>query len=260
MSLRPLLLLLDGHSTHYQPEVVRYASENNIIMLCLPPHTTHETQPLDCGVFSPLKTHWTTVCHDYMQKNPGKVINKYNFNLLFSEAWLRAVIPSNIISGFRTCGVYPFNPSAVSVVACDNFMPQGSSTAQMEEEDTPSIISGGDSGSSPHISDEQEELYRRRFEEGYDLEDAEYTRWLRRTHPELQSNALQDSSLADFFPEVEPQRALEVVDEATPTSSKRMLSYTSPPSSSSTPNSDTSLSKFLTSPHLSSDTPASSKK
>ena len=55
--LCPLLLLLDGHSIHYQRDVVRYAKENNVIILCLPPHTTHETQPLDCGVFAPLKSH-----------------------------------------------------------------------------------------------------------------------------------------------------------------------------------------------------------
>ena len=48
---RPLLLLLDGHSTHYQPEVIRFAKEKDIIMLCLPPYTTHEAQPLDCSVF-----------------------------------------------------------------------------------------------------------------------------------------------------------------------------------------------------------------
>ena len=48
---RPLLLILDGHSTHNQPEVIRYAIENGVIILCLPPHTTHETQPLDCAVF-----------------------------------------------------------------------------------------------------------------------------------------------------------------------------------------------------------------
>ncbi len=59
----PLLLLLDGHSTHYQPDVIRFARAHNIIMLCLPPHTTHESQPLDCGVFKPLKSKWTAVCH-----------------------------------------------------------------------------------------------------------------------------------------------------------------------------------------------------
>ena len=70
VSARPLLLLLDGHVTHYQPGVIRLARSHGVSILCLPPHTTHETQPLDCGVFAPLKAHWSLVCHDYMQKNP----------------------------------------------------------------------------------------------------------------------------------------------------------------------------------------------
>ena len=112
---RPLLLLLDGHSTHYQPEAVRFAKCQGIIMLCLPPHTTHESQPLDCGVFKPLKSKWTDVCHRYFQKNPGKIITKFNFNMLFSQAWLKSLIPSNIIAGFKTCGVYPYNNAAIAV-------------------------------------------------------------------------------------------------------------------------------------------------
>ena len=72
VSGRPLLLLLDGHSTHYQPEVVRFARDHEIIILCLPPHTTHEVQPLDCGVFKPLKAQWTNVCHQYFQKIPER--------------------------------------------------------------------------------------------------------------------------------------------------------------------------------------------
>ena len=52
---RPLLLLLDGHSSHYQPSVIRKAAENGVIMFCLPPHTTHICQPLDKTCFSPLK-------------------------------------------------------------------------------------------------------------------------------------------------------------------------------------------------------------
>ncbi len=35
---RPLLLLLDGHSSHYQPDVVRFANDHGIVMLALPPH------------------------------------------------------------------------------------------------------------------------------------------------------------------------------------------------------------------------------
>ena len=40
---RPLLLLLDGHSSHYSPEFIRQACESGVIVFCLPPHTTHVT-------------------------------------------------------------------------------------------------------------------------------------------------------------------------------------------------------------------------
>ena len=83
---QPLLLLLDGHSTHHQPKVVCLIRSKQIIMLCLPPHTIHEAQLLDCTVFAPLKSQWRTVCHEFLQRNPGRVITKFNFNSLFSKA------------------------------------------------------------------------------------------------------------------------------------------------------------------------------
>ncbi len=73
---RPILLLLDGHSSHYEPRSIEYALEENIIIFCLPPHTSHESQPLDCTVFGALKTHWSECCHDYMQANPGVVLTQ----------------------------------------------------------------------------------------------------------------------------------------------------------------------------------------
>ena len=82
VSTRPLLLLLDGHVTHYQPGVIQLAREHWVSILCLPLHTTHETQPLDCGVFAPHKSHWNQVCHDFLQQNPGEVVTKFNFNPL----------------------------------------------------------------------------------------------------------------------------------------------------------------------------------
>ena len=109
----PLLLLMDGHSSHYNLEAVTIAKENGVILFTLVPHTTHEMQPLDTAVYAPLKTHWQDACYHYPQSHLGKVITKYQFSSLFSEAWLKTMIPANIISGFRTCGVYPFNPKAV---------------------------------------------------------------------------------------------------------------------------------------------------
>ena len=48
VAARPLLL--DGHSSHYRPDSIEYAREENIILFCLPPHTTQECQPLDVSV------------------------------------------------------------------------------------------------------------------------------------------------------------------------------------------------------------------
>ena len=58
-SVRPLHLLLDGHSSHYQPSLIRKAGKNGIIVFYLPPHTTHMSQPLDKTCFSPLKAACT---------------------------------------------------------------------------------------------------------------------------------------------------------------------------------------------------------
>ena len=171
---RPLLLLLDGHSTHYQPEVVRLARQNDVIMLCLPPHSTLEAQPLDVAVFGPLKVHWTNVCHNYFQKNPGKVLSKFTFNSLFSQAWMKSVLPESIIHGFKKCGVHPFNPSAIAV-------PQSSKPGN----DVSSNLETATSLSNP-FTREQLDLFERRWEEEYDIfEDSEYIRWLKLNHPEL---------------------------------------------------------------------------
>ena len=101
---RPLLLL-DGHSSHYEPATIRFAKENDVIILCLAPHTTHETQPLDCSLFWPLKIHWREAVHDLYQKNPGKVISKLNFSGIFRQAWLQSITAENICGGFQKAGV-----------------------------------------------------------------------------------------------------------------------------------------------------------
>ena len=93
VSRRPLLLLLDGHSSHIEPQSIQFAKENRIVIFCLPPHTTHECQPLDVDLFGPLKRHWQQECHKFYQKHLSLVISKLNFNLIFRQAWLRAVSP-----------------------------------------------------------------------------------------------------------------------------------------------------------------------
>lgn len=110
---RPLLLLMDGHSSHYSPNTTKLAKKNRVILLAFPPNTTHLTQPLDKGVFGPFKCHWKKICHDFAVSHPGCVVNYYNFCELLSKAWIESMTVTNITSGFKTIGIYPVSREAL---------------------------------------------------------------------------------------------------------------------------------------------------
>ncbi len=42
---RPLILLMDGHSSHFSPEMIGIAADEGVIMFVLPPNTTNLTSP-----------------------------------------------------------------------------------------------------------------------------------------------------------------------------------------------------------------------
>ncbi len=50
---------MDGHSSHVNLGFLDYADQNQILVVILPPHSTHRLQPLDVGLFSPLATYYT---------------------------------------------------------------------------------------------------------------------------------------------------------------------------------------------------------
>ena len=50
------LLICDEHDSHITSSWIAHCMKNNIIFMVLPPHSSHLTQPLDVGVFGPLKT------------------------------------------------------------------------------------------------------------------------------------------------------------------------------------------------------------
>ena len=111
-SVRPVLLLMDGHSTHYNPSFIRRAAEEKVVVFCFPPNTTHLTQPLDKGVFGPLKTYWHLECQAFMSQNPGQLVTLHNFMALLSKALYRSMTIPNVMASFRTTGVFPFNPGS----------------------------------------------------------------------------------------------------------------------------------------------------
>ena len=54
---RPVMLLVDGHSSHYEPYTIKAAAEHGVDIFCLPSHCTHLAQQLDVSFFRPLKVY-----------------------------------------------------------------------------------------------------------------------------------------------------------------------------------------------------------
>ena len=128
---RPVLLILDGHHSHESLDILEAAIKNDVNILCLPPHTTHYLQPLDRTVFGPLMKAYNRACTEYMAADPRNVVSKASWAKLLNEAWSSAVTTENIVSGFRACGIYPYNPAAIPQKA---YQPSTSWTPQATSE------------------------------------------------------------------------------------------------------------------------------
>lgn len=114
---RPQVLILDGHDSHNFVELIELAIVNQIEIVELPAHTSNWLQPCDRTIFKPLKDAYGDVCQQLMNDYAGVVVSKANFCGLLSKAWNKAVTGNNIRSGFKACGIYPFNPDQIPAEA-----------------------------------------------------------------------------------------------------------------------------------------------
>lgn len=106
------LLVLDGHESHRSMDFELYCKDNNIITLCMPPHSSHILQPLDVGCFGPLKQAYGRQIEKKMRAGISHIA-KEDFFPAFFTAFQEAMTEKNIQGGFRGTGLYPHNPEAV---------------------------------------------------------------------------------------------------------------------------------------------------
>lgn len=108
-NLSPILLIKDNYESHISFARIKLVKENNIILLTLPTHTSHRFQPLDKGVFGPLKKYYSHDCQKWLLKNSGKKITIYHIADILKDAYPLAFCPKNVVSAFKATGVFPFN-------------------------------------------------------------------------------------------------------------------------------------------------------
>ncbi|XP_070188805.1 uncharacterized protein [Littorina saxatilis] len=103
-----VLLILDGHKSHTcNIRAINQARENGVILLSLPPHTTHKMQPMDRSLFKPLQTYYDQAIESWLRNHPGRRVTPFQVCTLFNEAYLKAAKMSTAINGFRSCGIWP---------------------------------------------------------------------------------------------------------------------------------------------------------
>ena len=194
---RPLLLLMDGYSTHYCPQTILSASMQQVVLFVLPPNTTHLAQPLDKGCYGPLKIEWRNVCQEYVSNNPGRIVTRHSFSELFAKAWMRSMTVKNIISAFRTCGIYPVDRSKVlSKLDSRSVSSKIPSRADLEVKRglpylpllTPAPSCRKSVPSAASFTTAEFELFHERFEMGYSGSDERYKLWLEMYHPDEEDN------------------------------------------------------------------------
>ena len=110
----PIILLVDGHSTHIDIEVSKFCNKNGILLYCLPAHSSLITQPLDVGFYGPLKQAWKKAVVEYSSNNIGKSVTKQTFAQVFKVAWENTVKASTVIvNSSHSAGIFPVNFFAI---------------------------------------------------------------------------------------------------------------------------------------------------
>ena len=111
---KPVVVLMDGYSSHLSIGLLEMAKEFDIILVKLPPNSTHILQALDVSVFGPVKKLWKNTVKSWYRQTHSKSITKAVFPVLFGKVFqLMEEKPELLISGFKSTGVWPLDKSRI---------------------------------------------------------------------------------------------------------------------------------------------------
>ena len=147
----PQLLILDNHETHLSILAINKCKIAGVVLLTIPPHTSHKLQPLDRSVYGPFKAYYNNIMNDWMSEpeNSGKVVTIYEVAEFAGKAYERSFTDINIKHGFQVSGIVPPNRD---VFADHEFLPStvtdrpleklscATTSVENHDQDGPSII------------------------------------------------------------------------------------------------------------------------
>ncbi|XP_059139407.1 uncharacterized protein LOC131927669 [Physella acuta] len=110
---KPVLLLVDGHTSHTsQLETSELCSDNDIILYCLLANASHLMQPLDQVFFGAIKSAWSDAIRKHVNET-GEGVKLESFAKVLKPVWDRIATPEIASKSFQAAGICPFNPGKV---------------------------------------------------------------------------------------------------------------------------------------------------
>jgi hypothetical protein len=80
------LLVLDGHGSHTAIDFLWFCKQQQIYLLFLPAHASHVLQPLDLGVFAPLKSRYRSQIAALASLDDASPVKKQRFLTCYNSA------------------------------------------------------------------------------------------------------------------------------------------------------------------------------
>ena len=132
----PVLLYIDGHTSHVTYHLSEFCAENGIVLIALHPNSTHIIQPMDVSVFRPLKAEWLKGVTNWRLLNYGAKLKREDFAKLLKEVADKSITIEIIVNGFRKCGLFPFSADAVDY---SRIVVTSASTENIAQNEVPSL-------------------------------------------------------------------------------------------------------------------------
>ena len=104
----PVILFVDGHSSHVTLDVYDKCEELKIMLVRLLPNATYLMQPADVSCFKSLKVIWKKGISDFKATDISRRIQKA----------IRQITAETVKNAFRTRGIYPFDYNAIDYSKC----------------------------------------------------------------------------------------------------------------------------------------------
>ncbi|KAF6016561.1 hypothetical protein EB796_025131 [Bugula neritina] len=82
---KPWLMIMNNQKTHSSLAAIDIARASGVVILTLPPHTSHKMQPLDRSIYGSMKDYFNKECDSWMKTNPGRRVTISGFQTSVKE-------------------------------------------------------------------------------------------------------------------------------------------------------------------------------